>query len=409
MLSPFLRCFTLAAASLAAHLSCAQEFEVRGHVLDRQGRPVANASVAWQWRANGTGRKPDGTFLTLTDDDQLLEFWGHIGEMEPFVNVKTQIDGAFAAKVRDRARAVMAMNESRSHGGIVEIPSPYNGEPLQIRMKPLIRVRGKLESQVPDKPSKFSHLYVELPEDSTRPLHISRIVSCGSFDGRFEFRLPAGVYVLDAYGISDTEVVDEIDLRVFPAPKFELKESSAELDLGTLALTAAPPTVHAFKRDAHAQGTRRDYTKHYGEPPPDWHVTDAQGISKDVRIADFYGKWLLIDFWGTSCAPCLAKGIPKMAEFYEKHKSSRDKFELVSVCIEFDGKIRSMAQLNAALAPIQKHAWKGKPIPFPILLDSTFKTWERFGLPGLGTVVLIDPDGNLVEGDESTLERILAK
>jgi hypothetical protein len=35
--------------------------------------------------------------------------------------------------------------------------------------------------------------------------------------------------------------------------------------------------------------------------------------------------------------------------------------------------------------------------------DSTFKTWERFGLPGLGTVILIDPEGKLVKGDEAML------
>ena len=41
------------------------------------------------------------------------------------------------------------------------------------------------------------------------------------------------------------------------------------------------------------------------------------------------------------------------------------------------------------------------------MLDSTFRTWERYGIPGLGTVVLIDPDGNTVEGDESTLQAML--
>ena len=54
------------------------------------------------------------------------------------------------------------------------------------------------------------------------------------------------------------------------------------------------------------------------------------------------------------------------------------------------------------LQPIVKNVW-GKQLPFPVLLDPTFKTWERYGLPGLGTVILIDPEGKLVEGDQSVL------
>jgi hypothetical protein len=64
--------------------------------------------------------------------------------------------------------------------------------------------------------------------------------------------------------------------------------------------------------------------------------------------------------------------------------------------------------------PIVKHVWGGTPLPFPILLGNTFQTWERFGLPGLGTVLLIDPEGNLLKGDEAVLaeklkERVSSK
>ena len=62
-----------------------------------------------------------------------------------------------------------------------------------------------------------------------------------------------------------------------------------------------------------------------------------------------------------------------------------------------------MADVDRALEPIVKHVWGGKTLPFPILLHPTFKTWMRFGLPGLGTVILIDPAGKLTKGDENVL------
>jgi hypothetical protein len=77
------------------------------------------------------------------------------------------------------------------------------------------------------------------------------------------------------------------------------------------------------------------------------------------------------------------------------------------ICIDEDGDLKSLAAMDTRLAPIVKNVW-GKPLPFPVLLDPTFKTLERYGLPGLGTVILVDPDGKLVEGDETTLAEKLA-
>lgn len=90
-------------------------------------------------------------------------------------------------------------------------------------------------------------------------------------------------------------------------------------------------------------------------------------------------------------------------KFYEEHAAQRDQFEILSICIDYDGELKSMADVDRALEPIVKHVWGGKALPFPILLDPTFKTWERFGLPGLGTTILIDPDGKLIKGEEAVL------
>jgi hypothetical protein len=66
-----------------------------------------------------------------------------------------------------------------------------------------------------------------------------------------------------------------------------------------------------------------------------------------------------------------------------------------------------MSKLDEALSSIEANIWNGAKIPFPIVLDNTFQTFERYGVPGLGTVVLVDPEGRIIEGDESTLQAIL--
>jgi hypothetical protein len=36
----------------------------------------------------------------------------------------------------------------------------------------------------------------------------------------------------------------------------------------------------------------------YGKEPPAWNVTGARGVGKDVKLSDFKGKWVLLEFWG---------------------------------------------------------------------------------------------------------------
>ncbi|SIO65662.1 AhpC/TSA family protein [Singulisphaera sp. GP187] len=378
--------------------------EIRGRVVDEAGKPVADAAVGFFWRANGASVDRDGKPYDLTKAENVRLFWGRLGEMEPTGRAqptKTGADGRFSIKDPDPYFAVMAMDSSRRQGGIALLPKSEGDELLEIRLVPLVTVRGSLEGPGPGQQPSWTHVYVHLPEDPIRPLHSTRFVSCGSFEAKFEFRLPPGKYTLQAY--SQFADKDAFEGELVPDKAFVLGTESTDCDLGRLRLVPHRPTRQTLEEQAKANGSWNDYTQHYGESPPRWHATDARGVSKDVRMADFRGKWVLLDFWGLGCRPCLSEDLPRLIRFYEEHAPQRDQFEILSICIDFDGELKSMADVDRALAPIVKHVWGGKTLPFPILLDPTFKTWERFGLPGLGTAILIDPDGKLIKGDESVL------
>ena len=110
------------------------------------------------------------------------------------------------------------------------------------------------------------------------------------------------------------------------------------------------------------------------------------------KIKDFRGKWLLIYFWGLGCAPCLKTGLPAMMSFYEQHAADRDRFEIVAFCIDDERDVTSMAELDRKLEPVVEHVWGGKKLPFPVVLDASFKTQDGFGISTLGPV-LVDPEG----------------
>ena len=85
----------------------------------------------------------------------------------------------------------MAMDSERRRGGLVIIPKGKEGESVEIRLGPLVRVRGSFEGPGFGQRPDWTHVYVQLPDDPTRPLDSNRLVSCASFEAT-EVRLPLG-------------------------------------------------------------------------------------------------------------------------------------------------------------------------------------------------------------------------
>ena len=384
---------------------------VSGRVVDEMGAPIANALVSPFWRANGSPTKPDGSDYDLLDPAQNEVFWGNVGEMAPFQPpVLTDQDGRFTITLPGRFQHLYAITSARTHGAIAFVNTESESVPeLQLTARRLIEVRGQMKSPLENKQVDWAHLYVEAAYDASRPLTMRRLISCGTYDdGKFVFSVPPGTYSLDVYANSE-RTLESNDLGASAPTTLKVDGKQASIDIGTISLMEARADRTELEASAKDSGRWRDYTKHYGEPAPPWHSIATKGMNDNANVKDFRGKWLLINFWGMSCVPCLAHGVPRMMEFYDQHSAHRDRFEIVGVCIDMDERFSNFAELDKALQPIVRNVWGGKQIEYPQALDNSFQSWERYGIPGLGTVVLIDPEGNLHEGDDTTLARILAE
>jgi thiol-disulfide isomerase/thioredoxin len=337
--------------ALAMATSRAESVQVNGRVIDPDGKPVIGAEVGTFWFA---------------DVDQ---------PMRAFAGTKTDAKGAFTleCETNGRDQAVMAIAQDGGAGGTAVVDADDPRRPLVVRLGPLVDVRGHFTCRESGKPPIGTNLYLSLQPGQNR-LIVNR--SRGS---EFALRLPPGEYELVGHGsLTDYEVTERA---------VTLKEGAH--DLGAIDLK------------------RTEMARHYGKELPPWHITDARGLpqGKGVTLADFRGKWVVLDFWGYWCHPCVAFSLPSWIGFAEEHDAHREKFVILAF---HDPQAKSFAELDEKLAPVVKSSWHGKPLPFPTLLDSTGTTVERFGVSRFPTVLLVDPEGHLVDPEGVEVETYLA-
>jgi thiol-disulfide isomerase/thioredoxin len=106
-------------------------------------------------------------------------------------------------------------------------------------------------------------------------------------------------------------------------------------------------------------------------------------IDTDKRaqhLAAHKGKWVVVNFWATWCAPCV-KEIPEIARFGKRHPAS---VRLIGVALDWD----DPAKLKAFAKKIG-HA-------YPLVLGDE-RSEKSFGkVKGLPTTFVYDPTGRIV-------------
>ncbi len=122
-----------------------------------------------------------------------------------------------------------------------------------------------------------------------------------------------------------------------------------------------------------------------GEPALDFAFPNVEGDT--VRLSDFKGKYVFLDFWASWCSPCLEE-FPDMAELYKR----LDTNEIEFVGIGLDESYETWnSSINRFPMPwVQLYG--GKEFENPL-----FKAYRGGGIP---LVVLLSPDGKILRFDD---------
>lgn len=110
-----------------------------------------------------------------------------------------------------------------------------------------------------------------------------------------------------------------------------------------------------------------------GSKAPDFVLTTLTG--EKVKLSDFKGKKVMLNFWATWCPPCKAE-MPEMEQFY---KQKDNDLVLLAVNIDPQNDVKGFATKDG--------------ITFPILLDKDGSVNNLYQILSIPTTYFIDRNG----------------
>jgi thiol-disulfide isomerase/thioredoxin len=125
---------------------------------------------------------------------------------------------------------------------------------------------------------------------------------------------------------------------------------------------------------------------------PDFSLTSADG--KNIKLSDYKGKIVIVDFWATWCPPC-RKGIPDLIAIQKEFKN-----DVVIIGISLDSDQGSRATKSKVVPFIKEYG-----INYPIAYGDE-KVIDKFGgINSIPTSFVINQKGNIVDTHIGLVEK----
>lgn len=118
-----------------------------------------------------------------------------------------------------------------------------------------------------------------------------------------------------------------------------------------------------------------------GDSAPNFTLTTLDG--KEVTLADYKGKKVVLNFWATWCPPCKAE-MPHMQNYYED-KAKQENVEILAV---------NLTSSDTGLDKIQAFQ-EDYALSFPIPLDEDGEVGETYQAITIPTSYIIDTTGTI--------------
>lgn len=112
-------------------------------------------------------------------------------------------------------------------------------------------------------------------------------------------------------------------------------------------------------------------------PAPDFTLKSHSG--DNLRLSEFRGEVVMINFWASWCGPCRQE-MPLLDELYTQYQPLG--FTILGVNVEED-------------STKAKKLLKDIPVSFPVLFDNESEVSKLYKVVAMPSTVLVDRDGNV--------------
>ena len=129
------------------------------------------------------------------------------------------------------------------------------------------------------------------------------------------------------------------------------------------------------------ENTTSDYTNtnyNNSQKAPNFILTDTNG--KQVKLSDYKGKIVILDFWATWCPPC-RRGIPDLIDLQKQYKKN---LAVIGISLDIDSK--------KEVVPFIKEYG----INYKVVYGNNEVVQKYGNIQSIPTTFIIDQNGNIV-------------
>lgn len=260
----------LVAAAIAG-MACpayAEFVKFSGKVVDDKGKVVKDAQVGILWSSDGK----------KFEAEQTIE----VGK-----------DGAFAGELdiaADKPVVMMAFDKTQKRGGFqVLAPADFDSG-RKIEIDNLVSLTGNFDvSSIGGNPGVVEMVFGGPVGDQSVPAFRVELPA----KKRFNIKVPGGKYILRV-GCSGGEREPRELLVPNGKTTHDIKDKLVLSPINPRpARKSDDESTHEGKNPNKGKAAKEG-----SAAPPPLNITDASGVAKTMKLSDYKGKWVLLEFWG---------------------------------------------------------------------------------------------------------------